>query len=74
MAVVTRELAQIEKMFKDFQSEHEADGMPVFTKKLDFYLEALKFNSDKVMGGLDDEISASMREIEEKQKLNHEKI
>ena len=48
--------------------------MPVFTKKLDFYLDALKINSEKVMGGLDDEISTSMREMEHRQKLNLEKI
>ena len=56
MAVVKRELAKIEEIFKDFQNEHEREGRPVFTKKLDYFLDALKFNSDKVMQGLDDEI------------------
>ena len=30
MLIVTKELAQMEKTFRDFQKENEADGRPVF--------------------------------------------
>ncbi len=38
------ELTDAANIFRFFQKKHEAGGKQVFTKKLDFYLDALKFD------------------------------
>ena len=74
MTVVNRELTDMKSIFKDFSDKNQEDGKPVLTKKLAFYLESLKFDSGKVMGGLDDEITSVKREIEQMNKTNLDKI
>ena len=63
--VAARELADAANIFKAFQKKHEAGGRQVFTKKLDYYLDALKFDSGKIMAGLDEEIEVMKRLIEQ---------
>ena len=65
IAMAARELADAAKIFKAFQKKHEAGGRQVFTKKLDYYLDALKFVSGKTMTGLDEEIEVMKRLIEQ---------
>ena len=43
--VASRELADVAKILSAFQGKNQADGRPVFTKTLEFYLKALKFES-----------------------------
>ena len=65
IVVAARELADAAKIFKAFQKKHETGGKQVFTKKLDYYLDALKFDSGKTMAGLDEEIEVMKRSIEQ---------
>ena len=46
----------------------------MFTKTPEFYFEALKFNSGKIMDALDEEIEVMKRELEKMQQLRLEKI
>ena len=43
--VAERALADVAKILSAFQNQHQADGRPVFTKSIEFYLKALKFES-----------------------------
>ena len=60
-----RLLADAENEFRDFQKNHEVFGRKVFTKTLDYYLNALKFDSGKAMDGLDEEIQVNKRMIDQ---------
>ena len=64
MVVVNRELANMKSIFKDYNDKNQEDGKPVFTNTLEFYLNELKYNSKKVMDGLDEEITGVKRETE----------
>ena len=46
----------------------------MFTKKLDYYLDALKFNSETAMDGLDEEIKFLKRLIEQTNELRLARI
>ncbi len=61
MVVVKRELAETLSIFKDFNNKNLEDGKSVFTKTFGFYQNGLKFDSDKLMVGLDEEIVALKR-------------
>ena len=74
MVVVNRELADMKSIFKDYNDKNQEDGRPVFIKTLEFYLNELKFDSDKVMGGLDEEIKSLKREMEQMKDLNLDKM
>lgn len=50
--------------FKEFKQKHEADERVVLINGLDSYLDALKFDSTKVLNDLDEEISVIKNEIE----------
>ena len=50
--------------FKEFKQKHEADERVVLSNGLDSYLDALKFDSTKVLNDLDEEISVIKNEIE----------
>ena len=65
IVAAARQLADAVNIFKAYQKKHEAGGKQVFTKTLDYYLDALKFDYDKVMAGLDDEIKVMKGLIEE---------
>ena len=69
--VVLKELADVAKIFANFQKKHEAGGKKVFTNTLQYYLNALKFDVKKVMGGLDKEVEFMKSEIE---KINQLKL
>ena len=56
MFVAGKELADVAKILTDFQNEHQDGGKPVFSRRLQFYLDAIKFESKKVIDGLDEEI------------------
>ena len=51
-----RFLVEAENEIRAFQKQHEAGGRQVFSKSLDYHLDALKFNSVLAIAGLDDEI------------------
>ena len=70
MVIVNRELADLKNMFRDFSDKNQADGKPVFTKTLGFYLDGLKFDSGTVMGGLDAEIAAVKSELDQMKNAN----
>ena len=74
LVLVMRELADVEKILKAFQNKHEAGGKPVFTKTPEFYFEALKFDSSKIMDALDGEIEVMKRELDKMQQLRLERI
>jgi hypothetical protein len=57
----------VENILSAFQDRHQADDKPVFTKTLEFYLKALKFESHSILSGLEEEINIMKREME---KLN----
>ena len=63
MIVVERELADVAKIFLNFKKKHEAGGRKVYTKTLDYYFNALKFDGKKVMIGLDVEIELLKSEM-----------
>ena len=58
-------LADAENEFRAFQKKNEIGDRRVFTKTLEYYVDALKFNSGKAMAGLNDEIEVLKRLIEE---------
>ena len=65
-AVVTRELAEMGDLFRAFQKKHEADGKTVFTKTLQFYLDALNsFDYNKIKVALDDEVQKIKKQIDQ---------
>ena len=66
MVVVKRELADVAKIFRDFQNKYE---QPVFTKGLEFYLKALEYESKTVVDGLDEEIAFHQKEIDKLEQL-----
>ncbi len=74
MVVVKRELSNMESILRDFKDKNEEDGKPLFIKTFGFYLDGLKFDFDTVMKGLDEEIAAGKREMEEMERMNLEKI
>ena len=53
MVVINRELAEITSILSEFDKNNSEDGNQVFTKPLDNYQIVLKFDSQKVMDGLD---------------------
>ena len=62
------------KILSAFQGQHQADGRPVFTKSLEFYLKALKFESQQILGGLEEEINILKSEMEKLNKARLERI
>ena len=42
------------KILNDFQNKHGAGGKTVFSKTLQFYLDALKFDPKLIMAALDE--------------------
>ena len=72
--MAARALADAANIFRTFQQKHEAGGRQVFTKKLDYYLDALKFNSETTMDGLDEEIKLMKRLIEQTNELRLARI
>ena len=53
MVVINRELAEITSILSEFDKNNSEDGNQVFTKPLGNYQIVLKFDSQKVMDGLD---------------------
>ncbi len=62
MIIVNRGLSDLASIFNDFNDKHQEDGKPVLTKTVGFYLDGLKFDSGKVLDGLEDEIAGAKRE------------
>ena len=65
IVAAARELTDAANIFRAFQKKHEAGSKQVFTKKLDYYLDALKFDSSIALAGLDEEIMFIQRRIDE---------
>ena len=65
IAVAARALADVANIFRAFQQKHAAGGRRVFTKTLDYYLDAVKCDSAKAMAGLDEEIQVMKRLLEQ---------
>jgi hypothetical protein len=59
--IVNRGLSDLTSIFKDFNDKNQEDGKPVLTKTVDFYLDGLKFETGKVLDGLEDEIAGAKR-------------
>jgi hypothetical protein len=74
LAKAARELSAVLSFLKEFSKKNENCGRTFFTKTLEYYLEALKFDSGKVMNGLDEEIIASNKELEKINKLKLDRI
>ena len=72
--MASRELADVAKILSAFQGKNQADGRPVFTRTLEFYLKALKFESQSILGGLEEEINILKREMEKIKKARLERI
>ncbi len=65
----------MEQMFKDFAKKHEAAGRAVFSKSLEFYLDFLnKYEFEKVLTALNEEIQGLKSNIEESTKIELESI
>ena len=62
IVIVNRELAKISSIIKDFDDKNSEDGKPVFFKTVEFYLNELTFDLNKIMGGIDEEIKAVKHE------------
>ena len=58
--IVNKALADVAKIFK----KHYEGGKLKFTKKLEFYLEGLTFDSGKVIYWLDEEVTFLKSEME----------
>jgi hypothetical protein len=54
----------VAKILSAFQGQHQADSRPVFTKSLEFYLKALKIESQQILDGLEEEIGTLKSEME----------
>ena len=65
IVVAARALADAENDFRAFSQRHEAGGRQVFTKTLNYYVDALQFDSGKAMAGLDEEIEVMKSLIDE---------
>ena len=62
-------------LFRDFVKKHAAAGRAVFIKNLDFYLDSLnEFDYKTILAALDEEIKALKREMEERTKIEVDKI
>ena len=62
------------KILSAFQGQHQADSRPVFTKSLEFYLKALKIESQQILDGLEEEIGTLKSEMEKLNKARLERI
>ena len=60
LLIVNKALADVANIFK----KHDEGGKLKFTKKLEFYLEGLTFDSNKVICWLDEEIIFLKSEME----------
>jgi hypothetical protein len=70
----SRELADVAKILSAFQDQNQADGRLGFSKSLEFYLKALKFESQKILDGLEEEIDTLKSEMEKLNKARLERI
>ena len=69
IAKVQKEKAEMENMLKDFEQKLKNGGRPVLIKGLKFYLDSLDaFEFKKMIVGLEEEITALKREMEETHK------
>lgn len=75
IALIQKELADLEEIFKTFQDNNEEeDGKNIFAKTLDYHLDGLKFNPHRVVNGLDEEISLVRRELQVASLFSFEEI
>ncbi len=54
--MAAQKLADAENDFRFFQQKHEAIGRLGLEKTVNYYVDALKFDSFKAIAGLDEEI------------------
>ena len=74
-ARVEREQTEMSTLFRDFVKKHEAAGRAVFMKDIGFYLDSInEFDYKTILAALDDEIKALKREMEDRTKIELEKI
>ena len=74
MVLASRELTDAVKILREFENKHGAVGKTVFTKTLQFYLDALKFDPKIIMDGLGQEIEVIKSELKKINQLRLDRI
>ena len=69
-----RELDDAANILTNLQKKYEAEGKPGLAKTLNFYLNELIFDPQKVINSLDEEVELMKKVMDEEHKLNVEKI
>ena len=64
IAIIKKELSDLEEILRTAQDNYEKDGTHIFAKTLDYHLDGLKFDPNRVINGLDEEIALVRREIQ----------
>ena len=64
IALITKELADLEEICRKFEENKEDDGIHIFAKTIDFHLDGLKFDPERFTNGIDEEIALVQRNIE----------
>ena len=64
IALITKELADLEETLRNFEENKEDDGMHIFAKTLDFHLEGLKFEPERLIKGIEGEIALVQSDME----------
>ena len=74
IAVIQKELADLEEILKTFQDDNEEDGKNIFAKTIDYHLDGLKFDPNRVVNGLDEEIALVKSEMQVASLFSFEEI
>jgi len=72
--VVCSDLASISDIFTKFDADHSQDGPKVFNKGLKFFTEALKFDTGRILNGLEEDIGLSAKAIKDLELVKEKEI
>ena len=64
----------MEEILKTFQDDNEEDGKNIFAKTIDYHLDGLKFDPNRVVNGLDEEIALVNSEMQVASLFSFEEI
>ena len=64
----------MEEILKTFQDDNEEDGKNIFAKTIDYHLDGLKFDPNRVVNGLDEEIALVKSELQVASLFSFEEI
>ena len=67
-------MTDVTNIFRTFWNKRKNSVRTVFSKTLEFYLNALKFDPQKILEGLTEEITILKREMEERKKIQTENL